>query len=313
MIRFKNISVYGAGGWGTALACQLARKNSVVNLFARNRDVVDEILSYSTNSRYLGRDVILPKNIVPTANLSDVLQSDLLVISVPSHSFSETIRKLSDQGLSKETVLLIATKGFASEPTRLLSEDIESVLQNPFAFISGPNFAREVALDMLTPATIACVDEDVAYKIKTTIESENFIVDLTKDIVTVQVAGALKNVIAIKSGIYDAIGHMENAKAGLITDGLAEIMELSKALGGDFSSILLPAVTGDLLLTCYSRTSRNTRFGYEMELSKNKSEFLKNYNFLVEGKDSAILAADLAKKHKLDLPIIFSVAESLSS
>ncbi|MBP7190400.1 MAG: NAD(P)H-dependent glycerol-3-phosphate dehydrogenase [Rickettsiaceae bacterium] len=310
-MTFPKISVYGAGGWGTAIASQLARKNDSVTLFARNRNVVDEISNYGTNSRYLGHDIILPENIIPTNDLERVLSSDLLVIAVPSVAFPESLRNLKQHGLKKDVVLLVATKGFASSPARLFSEDIEANFANQYAFISGPNFAREVARGMLTPATIASKDEGLSLRIKRAIESENFLVGTTRDIVTVQVAGALKNVIAIKSGIYNAMGHMENAKAGLITDGLAEIMELSKVLGGDFSSVLLPAVMGDLLLTCYSNTSRNTRFGYEMTLSKNKGEFLKSYNFLVEGRDSAVLAAEIAKKYGLNLRIISAVASSL--
>lgn len=306
--NFKTISVYGAGGWGSALACQIAKNYSKVPLFARRIEVIEEISSRNTNTKYLGEDIKLPPNILASNELEPILSSDVIIISVPSYAFIETIEKLKENGLKEDTIILIATKGLSSSPVRLFSDQITKIITNPFAFISGPNFAREVANNMLTPATIASCDINLAKDLKASIESSNFIVTTTTDITTIQIAGAVKNIIAIKSGIYQALGHGENAKAGLITDGLKEIMILSDKFGGKKESMLLPAVMGDLMLTCYSRTSRNTRFGYEFTLSENKEDFLKNYPYLVEGAESVKLIMELASHHHIKgLDIISSV------
>ncbi len=308
---FSSISVYGAGSWGTALACQIARNYHNVGLFGRNINITEEISSRNRNSKYLGEDIILPSNISPCSNIEHIIKSDVIIIAVPSYAFIDTINILKQNGLQKDTVILIATKGVDSSPTALFSQKIQEIIPNQFAFISGPNFAKEVANDMLTPATIASTDLALAKELKKSIESENFIITTTDDIITIQIAGAVKNIIAIKSGIYQAIGHGENAKAGLVTDGIKEVMILSEYFGGKSDSIMLPAVMGDLMLTCYSRTSRNTRFGYEFALSKNKQEFLQNYPYLVEGAESVKLVMEWVKKYSLDLPIISSVYNKL--
>lgn len=309
----KSIAIYGAGGWGTALACQIARNYPTVLLFTRNKLVKEEIELHNTSSKYLGKDIKLPSNIVVSTSLDDIINNDVIIISVPSYAFTSVINNLKNNGLKEDTIILIATKGLSSNPISLFSDKITQVIKNPFAFISGPNFAREVASGMLTPATIASRDRSLAQHLKSAIESKNFIITTTQDIETIQISGAVKNIIAIKSGIYQALGHGENAKAGLITDGLKEIMILSEKFGGKKETMLLPAVMGDLVLTCYSKTSRNTRFGYEFALSVDKTDFLQNYHYLVEGAESVKLIIELAKTHNImeKLPVISSVWNDL--
>lgn len=309
--KFRSIAVYGGGGWGTALTTQIARNYAEVPLFLRNSEIAEEIANHHTNSKYLGSDIILSERIKPTTDLKHILNQEVIILAIPSYAFSNTIKLLKQSALNPSTILLIATKGLVPSPTRLLSEEIKSLLPNPFAFISGPNFAREVANDLLTPATIACEDIELADRLARSIESQNFTITTTSDIVTIQIAGAVKNIIAIKSGMYEALGHKENAKAGLITGGFKEILILSKHFGGDFETILESAVLGDLLLTCYSKTSRNTKFGYEFALSLEQKTFLANYPYLVEGAESARLILEWIRLYHLDLPIISSVAEEL--
>lgn len=310
--KFSSISVYGGGGWGTALACQIARNYETVPLFLRSKEIAEEIDTHHINSKYLGPDIKLSPNIKPTNDIAGLLDQEVIVIAVPSYALKNTLHNLKIAGLKEDTILLIATKGLIPFPTRLFSEEIKTLLPNPFAFISGPNFAREVALDLLTPATIACQNLEIANKLAISIASANFIITTTSDIITIQIAGAVKNIIAIQSGIYEALGHKENAKAGLITEGFKEIFILSQHFGGKFETTMESAVLGDLLLTCYSKTSRNTKFGYEFALSKNKADFLKNYPFLVEGAESAKLILEWIELYHLDLPVISSVAKELS-
>jgi glycerol-3-phosphate dehydrogenase (NAD(P)+) len=307
MDKFQNVAICGGGSWGSALACHVARIKTGVKLFLRDKTIIDEIINQHSNTKYLG-NIALPSNIYPSDDLASIIDSEVIIISIPSLYFINVLNDLKDAGLKSSTVLLIATKGIIGSPAQLLSDKIASSLQNKFAFLGGPNFAKEVAQNLLTPVTISSKDIELANKLKASLEADTFVISITDDIVTTQIAGALKNVIAIKSGMYDALGYKENAKAGLITDGLREIMLLSQALGGKFNTMMEQAVLGDLILTCYSKTSRNTRFGYELTLQKNPSEFVQNYPTLVEGKESASLAMELAQKYDLNLPIISSVA-----
>jgi glycerol-3-phosphate dehydrogenase (NAD(P)+) len=311
MNKFNRIGVYGGGSWGAALACQAARCNEIVQLFLRNQDVINEISQQGTIGKYFD-DMALPSNINPSSNISLLLDQEVIIIAIPSTAFNSTVLALKEVSLSPETVLLIATKGIGSDPIELFSDKIKAILPNPIAFISGPNLAKEVAKNSLSSATIAAHDINLADKLANSLTSDNFIVTTTDDIITMQIAGAMKNIIAIKSGIYDAKGYGENARAWLVTEGLKEIMLLSKALGGRCDIITSPAVLGDLVLTCYSKTSRNTRFGYEFYQHKDRNKFLKSYTYLVEGLESMKLVLYIARKYNLELPIVTSVAKLLA-
>ena len=312
MNKFNHIAVYGGGSWGTALAYQVARTHKNVELFLRDQKIIAEILNYNVNAKYLG-NIKLASNIHPSHELSRILDQEVIILAIPSRAVTDTIKLLKEAKLPPTTVLLIATKGLGNEPIELLSDKIKSLLPNPIAFIAGPNFAKEVASNLLTPVTIASQDINLAKRLAISLGTENFITETTDDIVTVQIAGAVKNIIAIKSGMYEAMGYGENAKAGLITGGLQEIRILSKILGGRHETLLSYAVIGDLVLTCHSTTSRNTRFGYELAKKKDIQQLLKNYPYLVEGVESTKLVMGLAKKYDIDLPIISSVARELES
>lgn len=314
MNKFKNIAVYGGGSFGTALACQVARCCNNATLFLRDNDVANEINVKKTNSKYLG-EIILPNNIIATTKLTSIKDFEVIIIATPSIAFDSAIKLLKTSGISSNTVLLIATKGFANNPTELLSARVKSILpDNPIAFIAGPNLAKEIANGLLTGVTIASSGKDLADKLAISLASEFFVTTISDDIITLQIAGAVKNIIAIKSGLYEASGQGENAKALLITDALKEISILSKALGGmqsDSDILLKSGGVGDLILTCYSKISRNTRFGYEFGISTDKKKFLQEYKELVEGREAVKLVLDFIKKYDLSLPLILSVALEL--
>lgn len=313
----KTIAVYGGGSWGTALACQVARCQDKVMLFVRDSWAFDEILLKRTNSKYLG-STLLPQNLRPTNNLADIVNKQVIIIAVPSSAFTSVLNILKSAGLPQNTILLIATKGLASSPTELLSDRASKILpNNPIAFIYGPNIAKEVAQNLFTPATIACQDIAIASHLANILTSKQFIVNVTDDIVTLQIAGAIKNIVAIKSGLYEASGYGENAKSWLITQALQEISILTRAIKGrsiDDLVLLSPGVLGDLILTCYSKNSRNTKFGYELgkqESQQDKQKFLNEPGCLVEGRHSARLMIDLIRKHGLKMPVVLSVIEEL--
>lgn len=312
MNKFKNIAIYGGGSFGTSLACLAAKNNNNVTLFMRDKEIVDEILLNKTNTKYLG-DIKLPHHLQATTALEDIKDFELIIIAVPSYAFEDTIKLLRTY-ISTNNILLITTKGFANNPTELLSDRLKILLPgNPIAFLSGPNLAKELARNLPASATIASLDIDLANKIAYNLTSEFFITSAVSDIITLQVASSLKNIFAIKSGIDMAVGQGENARATLIVSALKEIVILSKALGGmPNANILLEAgVLGDLILTCYSNKSRNTKFGYELGISNNKKKFLKEYKELSEGKEALKLVLELIEKYNLNMPIVSSLTAAV--
>ncbi|AFE52878.1 NAD(P)H-dependent glycerol-3-phosphate dehydrogenase [Rickettsia prowazekii str. GvV257] len=311
MNKFKNIAVYGGGSFGTSLASLVARNCNNVTLFLRDEIILKEILYKKTNAQYLG-DIELPTNLQATTNLSVIKDFELIIIAVPSYAFDDSITLLKTYGISKENTILVATKGLADNPTELFSDRLNTLLpDNPIGFLSGPNLAKELAKNLPASASIASLDIDIANKIAYNFSSKTFSTNTTIDIVTLQIAGALKNIFAIKSGIDLAREQGANSRATLIVGALKEITTLSKVLGGmqKNSDILLEAgVLGDLVLTCYSLGSRNTKFGYEFEISRDKKKFLCEYKELVEGREALKLVLDLIKKYNLHMPIVAEVA-----
>lgn len=302
-----NFAVYGGGSWGTALACHIASVTDDVNIYLRNEDTAKEINLLNYNSKYLG-DAKLPKSVKATTDLDDIKEADVIVIAVPSYSFDQCISDIKKLKCSSDTILLVATKGISSNPVELFSGKLKRELPNPFAFISGPNFAKELAIGMYTSATISSEDLSLATMVADVLKSDNFQTYVCSDIVTIQIAGIVKNIVAIKSGIMSAEGHKENARAWLVTMGLQEIATISNSLGGKAPTLLDPAVVGDLILTGYSTTSRNTKFGYEFYRNGYSKDFLNNYPMLVEGIEAAKLIKKLIDP-KLSIPIISSVVD----
>ncbi|MCZ6886593.1 MAG: NAD(P)H-dependent glycerol-3-phosphate dehydrogenase [Rickettsia endosymbiont of Ixodes persulcatus] len=311
MSKFKNIAVYGGGSFGTSLASLAARSYNNITLFLRDEEIVKEILHNKTNLKYLG-DIKLPSHLQATTNLDIIKDSELIIIAVQSYAFDDSIKLLKIHGISTDNTLLIATKGFARNPNELFSDRLKTLLPyNSIAFLSGPNLAKELAKNLPASASIASLDIDVANKIANNLGSKIFTTNVTSDIVTLQVTGVLKNIFAIKSGIDLAKEQGENARATLIVSALKEITILSKALGGmqEGLDILLEAgVVGDLVLTCYSLGSRNTKFGYELGISSDKKKFLQEYKELVEGREALKSVLDLIKKYNLQMPIISELA-----
>ena len=304
----KKISVLGGGSWGSALACLATR--AVVNCLVHTivQEAADEINSQHTNSRFLG-DTRLPDGLKATLDIQDTIDSDIIIIAVPSFAFVKTLEDLKAAGVSDKTVFLIATKGMCENPLQLFSERIESMFKNSFGFVSGPNFAKEVAQDKFASVTISSKDMDLAREIASTLSTNKLEVSITDDIITVQIASLVKNIVAIRSGMMEAEGYGENARAWLISMGLSEIKAIAGILGGKPDSLSLPAVVGDLVLTSYSKTSRNTSFGFNFHNNSYSKEYLKKYPVLVEGISSARLLKKYLSASNLELPIISSVAD----
>ncbi len=308
----KKFTLIGGGSWGTAIACLIARAQDEVLIYSIEPEITNEINTHHTNTKYLG-NAKLPVGLKATSQIEDIIDTEILVIAAPSHAFSSVLQQLKDLNLPKETTLLIATKGLCEDPVELFSTKIERELTNTYAFLSGPNFAREVADDKLSAIVISSKDLERAKQIASLLQTDTLTTDVSDDVITAQIASIVKNITAIKSGIFQAQGHGANARAWLISKALEEIATISKQLGGDASSLPLSSIVGDLVLTCYSDASRNTKFGYEFHKSNYSKEFLDNYPILVEGARNAKLLQKFVGKYNLDLPITSSVADILKS
>ena len=315
MNNFTNFSVIGSGSWGTAIACHLARIHESVKIYSDSQEVAEEINNKKLNTRYLG-SILLPTNLIATDQIEETLDSEVIFIVVPSSAFGNVLEQLKQYNIPAATIFVIATKGISSNPVELLSEKFKREFSNPFVFFSGPNFAKEVALGKFTSATISSEDLSLANNLAKNLSTPCFEISTTNDIITIQIASIVKNIVAIKSGILEASDAGDNAKAWLVTKALQEISQISKALGGKHETLLEPAVIGDLILTSYSQTSRNTKFGFELHQNHYSKNFISSYPTLVEGSEAAKLIESLTLKCDIklsDLPIINSVVEVLQS
>ncbi len=313
MAKFKKFSIIGGGSWGSAIACHVARIHNLVKLYSRSENVKAEINTQHTNNKYLG-SIKLPKNIRATCELQDIIDSDIIFIVVPSIGFEELLDELKLLHPPRDTIFLIASKGVSTKPVKLFSELFQSKFDNQFAFFSGPNLANEVASGKFATATISSVDIKLAKELALILESPNFEVATSNDVITIQIASLIKNIIAIESGILAASNAGENARAWLVTKALQEIWYISKILGGKQETLINAAVVGDLILTSYSRVSRNTKFGFELYNNNYSTNFIQEYPNLVEGLKAARALQELLLKYKIDLaklPILNSIIKKL--
>lgn len=297
------IAVLGTGSWGTALAMLLARNGHAVRLWGNEPAVMAELARARCNARYLP-DTIFPDGIAIHADLDAALadQADVLVV-VPSHAFREVLNLISTK-LQPGTALAWATKGLEMTSGKLLHEVAEEVLPNqPHAVISGPTFAREVAAGLPTAATVAGSDLRTAEHFAALLRGSSFRAYTSNDRVGVEIGGALKNVLAIAAGISDGLGFGANSRAALITRGLAEMIRLGEALGGQRATFMGLAGVGDLVLTCTDDQSRNRRMGLALGRGQCRADAQKSIDQVVEGVDTAREIHKLGKQHNVELPI----------
>jgi glycerol-3-phosphate dehydrogenase (NAD(P)+) len=279
-----SISVLGAGSWGSALAILLARENRPTTLWAHSAEHVARMQSERANNRFL-QGIQFPDSLSVEGDLAvAVQQSDVLLIAVPSHAFRQTLQ-LIKPGLRDRHRIVWASKGLEPHSHKLLHEVVIDVLgeQVPFAIISGPTFAREVALGYPTAITVASGDRQLAEDIAGRLHTNTFRAYMSEDVIGVQVGGAVKNVLAIAAGIADGLGFGANTRAALITRGLAEITRLGIHLGAKHDTFMGLAGLGDLVLTCTDNQSRNRRFGLALAEGKTKEQAFKDIGQVVEG------------------------------
>jgi glycerol-3-phosphate dehydrogenase (NAD(P)+) len=301
--RQEPIAVIGAGSWGTALAIQLARAGHPTHLWGRDRAQLEAMRIARSNSRYLP-GAVFPETLHVALDLRAALQEarDALV-AVPSHAFRETLERLAPH-LRAGTRIAWATKGFETTTGMLPHQVARAILGvRPGAVLSGPTFAREVGAGLPTAMTIASSDERFAKDLALSLSGPSFRAYTQSDIIGVEVGGAVKNVIAIGSGIADGMGFGANTRVALITRGLAEMVRLGVKLGAVRETFMGLAGLGDLVLTCTDDQSRNRRFGIALGSGQSLLQAQGNIHQVIEGVLAAKAVHAVAGNLGVSMPI----------
>jgi glycerol-3-phosphate dehydrogenase (NAD(P)+) len=306
----SHMAVIGAGAWGTALARVLAGNGFSVALWTWQAEHAKRMRETRVNEEFLP-GFELADAIRPTASFEHALVgARMAIISVPSQVVRSVMTE-ARQWLAPNTVLVNATKGIEETTLRLMSEVVEDVAgqdaRERFVVLSGPSFAREVALGMPTNLVVAGANSEVVDDVQRVFSSDRMRAYASADVYGVQLGGALKNVIAIAAGACDGIGFGHNTRAALITRGIAEMTRLAVRRGANPLTLAGLAGLGDLVLTCTGELSRNRTVGYELGRGRNLADVLGSLGHVAEGVHTAKSAFDMSRQFDVELPITTEV------
>lgn len=307
-----KVAVLGAGSWGTALAALIARHDHPTVLWGRDVATVAAIEGGGENPRYLP-GIALPGALRATTSLHEALaDADLVLVVVPSHAFAETLRALAPLRPPQAGVAW-ATKGFEPGSGRFLHEVAGEVLGDevPLAVVTGPSFAKEVAEGLPTALTVHSDDAAFCRQVADALHGPAFRAYTGNDMRGAELGGAMKNVLAVATGVADGMGLGLNARAGLITRGLNEMLRLNIALGGRPETLMGLAGLGDLVLTCTGDLSRNRRLGLALGRGATIADAVREIGQVVESVQTVDEVMRLANRHGLDLPISAQVQRVL--
>jgi len=305
-----TVTVLGAGSWGTAIAKGLADQGHQVRLWARREDLARSIQERHENAAYLP-GARLPESLLATSDLERALAgSHGVYVVVPSHGLRQVVRD-AQAYFPPHGPIATATKGIENESLQWMTQVLEDVLPGEYhdriCALGGPSFAKEVAAGMPSAVCLASRNADVAQHAQQQLASERFRVYTTEDVVGVEIGGALKNVIAIAAGAADGLGFGHNARAALITRGLAELARLALHLGANPLTLAGLSGLGDLVLTCTGELSRNRGVGVELGRGRSLAAVLGDMRMVAEGVRTAKSAYELARREQVDMPITTEV------
>ncbi len=308
----SRVAVLGAGSWGTSLAIVLAENGHDTLLWTHRKEQAEEISNQHRNAKYLP-ETILPENLNATDDMEKAIShAEIVVMAVPTKGIRETCKKML-KTLDKKVLFIHVSKGI--EPNTLLrisdiiKEEIPAEFIEEIVVLSGPSHAEEVVLHHPTTVAAACENIVAAERVQDLFMNQYFRVYTNKDVIGVEIGGALKNVIALAAGAVDGLGFGDNAKAALITRGLAEISRLGVKMGANPLTFSGLAGMGDLIVTCTSVHSRNWRAGHMLGKGYTLDEILEQMGMVVEGVRTTKAAHQLAEKYDVSMPI----AEALYS
>jgi len=306
----SRIGILGAGGWGIAFGMMCLKNGHTVNVWTPFENEKDAILKNREHKALL-KNIKIPEAINVTCELSEVTDSDIVVIAVPSSAVAETAQRLKGE-IAPETVVVSLSKGIDGNRMMLMSQLIkEAIPEAKLCVISGPSHAEEVARDLLTAVVAASEDIAIAELVQKEFSCDTFRIYTSSDVIGVEIAGAIKNVVALAAGILDGMGYEDNAKAALMTRAMHEISELGVAMGGKASTYLGLAGFGDLIVTCTSMHSRNRRAGILIGKGISAEETLKQIGMTVEGYATTKAAYNFAASNKVEMPIVSEIYKVL--
>jgi len=297
------VSVLGSGSWGTALAAVLARNGVPTTLWGRDADAIEAMQTTRRNARYLP-ELELPAALVCTHDLdAAVRHAQVLLIVTPSHAFGALIDRIASN-VAPGTGIAWATKGFDPGSGRFLHEIVAERLPGvPAAIVTGPSFAREVAQDLPTAVTVHSADGAFAQKIADLLHSARFRAYTGSDMIGAELGGAMKNVLAVATGVADGMRLGLNARAGMITRGLNEMLRLGAAIGARAETLMGLAGLGDLVLTCTGDLSRNRRLGLALGRGVSLKDAVAEIGQVVESIETVDTVMRLAARQGIELPI----------
>lgn len=306
------IGVIGAGAWGTAISKLLCKNGSDVKIWCHSPETAKDINTNHTNSKFLS-DIKLPESLQATIDLIEIVKScRILVSTVPSH-VTRKIAKIINPNITTNHFLVILSKGIEENSLALLSEIFVEELDTlpKIAVISGPTFAREVAMDLPSAALLACDDNNTKIILQKIFHSDRFRLYLSNDMIGAQIGGAIKNVVAIASGIADGMKLGLNARAALICRGVAEMSRLGVKMGGSPETFSGISGVGDLILTATGNLSRNYSLGYKLGQGVLLKECFDTDRIVVEGLRNAVSIKELATYYEIEMPICNAVFQIL--
>lgn len=314
MKKKPALAIIGAGAYGTAIAIALSKKGHYILLWGRNKTHIQSLKTSRCNHTYLP-NIPFPPTLIVEQSLRAVSHScSNLLIAVPSYAFYNTLIRLKKLNITNNIRIIVASKGIEPKTGRLLQDVTHDILgkNTPFAIISGPTFAKELAIGLPTAITLASDNIQLQKYMQTLLScNKNFRIYSNTDIIGIQIAGAVKNIIAIGTGISDGIGFGANARIALITRGLAEMSRLGIAIGATSDIFMGLAGLGDLVLTCTDNQSRNRRFGILLGQGINIFQAKKNIGQVIEGLSNAQEIYKLSLKNKIDMPITKEIYQIL--
>jgi len=310
----KKVAVLGAGSWGTALAMVLEENGNDVRLWSHKAKQADEINLKHTNKLYLP-SAVLAENIRATSHIEEAIKdAEVIVFVIPTKAIREVAKTIAPL-LTKPTVIVHASKGLEQESHKRISEILEEEIpeskRQAVVVLSGPSHAEEVAVKDLTTITAASTNKEAAKVVQDLFMNDYFRVYTNNDIIGVELGAALKNIIAVGAGALQGLGYGDNAKAALMTRGLAEISRLGVAFGADPMTFLGLSGVGDLIVTCTSVHSRNWRAGHMLGKGNSLKEVLESMGMVVEGIATTKAAYELAEQKEIEMPITAAIYEVL--
>lgn len=311
-MKYPNgyISVIGAGAWGTTLAILLGNKGYDLTIWAYEQDVIDSINSTGKNQIYLP-DIPIPHYIHVTNDIEEAVKNARYIINVVPTQFIRRVFSDAKPFVNEHAYIISASKGIEKDTHLLPSMILQEILDRPVSVLSGPSFAREVAMGCPTAVTLGIKDRQTGLIIQELFNTDYFRVYTHDDIIGIEIGGAIKNVIAIASGICEGLGLGNNAKAALITRGLAEISRLGIAMGAKTNTFSGLSGLGDLLLTCTAMMSRNFTVGYRLGKFEKLHDIVSSTRAVAEGVTTTLSAYELSNIYNIEMPITEQVYNTL--